>query len=139
MQTLFFLLRRVFLAGSIVYGGEFPFLQAFLNIGISIAILIYLILVKPFLSRNSIKYEVYNEVTVLILSYLQIPLLDIVTNVEIRYAIGWLMVALTLTNIVVNFGSLLWSVLVFIYHKIQKCRNKSVKKDAQNSYITSQD
>ena len=80
LQTVFFLLRRVFLAGSIVFGGDVPFLQAFINIGISFFLLLYLIIVKPFLSNDAIYYEVYNEVTVLMISYLQMPLIDIVTD-----------------------------------------------------------
>ena len=43
LQTVFFLLRRVFLAGSIVFGGDLPFIQVYINIGISFLLIIYML------------------------------------------------------------------------------------------------
>ena len=43
LQTVFFLLRRVFLAGSIVFGGDLPFIQVYINIGISFLLTIYMV------------------------------------------------------------------------------------------------
>ena len=80
LHTFFFLVRRTLLAGSIVFAPDLPFLQVYLNIGISLFLLMYLIQCKPLMSRKSIYFEVYNELTVLMLSYLQIPLVELVTD-----------------------------------------------------------
>ena len=125
MQTFIFLMRRVILAASIVFGGEVPMVQIQINIVLSILILLYIIHIKPFLSTSSIYFEFYNELTILFFSYLEIFLTDIIQDSRLKYNIGWAMVILTMSNLTVNIGSLLDSVIRFFVVKIKQCKAKN--------------
>ena len=76
------------------------------------------------MSKKSIFFEVYNEITVLMISYLQIPLVENVTDTNVKNGIGWAIVIMVLVNITVNFISLMVTVIKFIHKAIKKCRLK---------------
>jgi len=52
-------------------------------------------------------FEIYNEITLLSCSVLLLILCDILTDNEKKYAVGWYLVAATLTNIAANYINLL--------------------------------
>ena len=58
------------------------------------------------------------------ISYLQLPIISTVTDVDIKDNIGWTIVALVLVNISLNFGSLLIDVIFFIISKVKSVRNR---------------
>ena len=53
------------------------------------------------------------------ISYLQIPLVDIVTDKDIKRNIGYAMIAMLALNVVLNFGTLLVTVIMFVIEKIK--------------------
>ena len=76
------------------------------------------------MSQSSIYFEAYNEITILIISYLQLLLADIVTDADMRYNIGWVIVAFVLFNVSLNFGSLSYTVITFIILQVKGLWNK---------------
>lgn len=48
------------------------------------------------------KLEMFNETCILIVSYHLFLFTDFVINAEIRYALGWSLIGVTLSNISIN-------------------------------------
>jgi hypothetical protein len=95
-----------------------------LQLSLSLALLIYIILVKPFeLSRDN-WIELMNECTILFAYYLCLGIItddtqiDGVTKKELGYAI----IALVLLNIAINFAIFLYTVFNILR---LKCRGRS--------------
>ena len=74
-------------AMSVAYCDSFPLLQVGINIMVSLVVLIFMAMQKqnPFLSKSSLKFEIYNEVTIIMICYMQILLTDIIDDIEMRY------------------------------------------------------
>ncbi|CDW74924.1 UNKNOWN [Stylonychia lemnae] len=87
-------IRRLVFAFSIVYFGDQPLLQAILQIICSLALIVYLIHCKPYKSKIDFTFEIYNEATLLSMSYFLIVYIDIVNDIKLRYDIGWYMIIL---------------------------------------------
>ena len=51
-------------------------------------------------------FEVFNEVTLLTVSYFLIVFIEIVDDSDMRYKIGWYIIFVTLFNILVNWFNL---------------------------------
>ena len=58
------------------------------------------------MSRKTLFFEIYNELTVLVLSYLSINFVEIAIDSDVKNNIGWVMVGMVIFNIAINFGSL---------------------------------
>ena len=79
-------------------------------------------------------FELYNECTILLLSYLLIPLSDHTTGVEAREIIGWAMTAITLVCVCSNYVNLLCALSYIIFTLIRgvvikmlaKCKKASL-------------
>ena len=129
--TTFFLLRRLIFAASVVFVKDIPIIQVGLNVFISLGMVIFIVQIKPFMNSGSVKFEIFNELTILMISYMQIPLLlDVVSDSEIQYKIGWAMIAITLCNLTVNFTALVFALLQFIIIKCKNCNRKTAKSDS---------
>jgi hypothetical protein len=69
--------------------------------------IIYLLGVKPFTEKRNNRLEIFNEISILIVSshlYLFTPFLE---NPEVQYAAGWSIIVITTINISVNMAILL--------------------------------
>jgi hypothetical protein len=58
--------------------------------------------VKPFESKAMNYFELYNEATILSFSYIIIVNLGLLSDTQMRYDLGWLLIALILANIGIN-------------------------------------
>ena len=102
------------MALSIAFLGDYPSFQVMIQIQTSVLILIYFIYSLPFESRQQNLFEFFNEITLLVQSYLLVPLaLGVDSDTEQR--IGWAMILITLINVGVNYISLLCSVIYSLY------------------------
>jgi hypothetical protein len=64
--------------------------------------------------------ELYNESTLLMLSLCLIPLDNIVNDSDIRYNIGWTMVAITLLFLLLNFLVMIYGIMKKVMKIIKK-------------------
>ena len=74
MSIVLYFARRLILAGSIVFMSGYPILQIFIQISSSVFTFIFIFAVKPYYSNNLYVFELYNEFTLLLISYMLIPL-----------------------------------------------------------------
>ena len=81
---------------------------------------IYLYHVKPLESPFAIKMEVFNECTLVCLSYGLMLFTDFVPDPEVRYTIGWYYMTGSLGNIAVH--------LCFLIHASYKLIRRKVRK-----------
>ncbi|TNV87736.1 hypothetical protein FGO68_gene8017 [Halteria grandinella] len=109
--TTLYLFRRLFLGLTIVLFPNSPLTQASLALGCSLFMLVYLLHFKPHRSFNTRMFEILNEFTILIVTYLTLMNADIVTDDLLRYNIGWTMVGIiglcifaNLVNVLINMG-----------------------------------
>ena len=123
LNTLFFIARRVIFAGSIVFGYEYPWAQGFVNLLLSVPVVIYSIYCLPFDSWDSMVFEIYNEVNFLAIGILTLPLIDNISNGDARFNLGWIIVALTLTNILLNSIYMLYDIIRSFYYFAVRVRN----------------
>jgi hypothetical protein len=79
-----------------------------------------MVLVKPFAKKKTYYFEVYNEITLLTCSYFLMVFCDILMDYEIRYAVGWYMVCVTLLNVLANWTNLVASVLKKLCKQFKK-------------------
>ena len=122
---VFFFLRRLLYSFSIVFFGSYSLLQASLMTISSLALLMYMILVRPFKEKVTFYFEVFNEITLLAFSYFLIIFCDILIDSRMRYDIGWYVVIMTLLNVFINWLNLMASV---IYTLVMKIKAKMAKK-----------
>jgi len=70
---------------------------------------------RPFKSKQDLIFEIYNEITLLSISYFLIVFIEIIDDTELRYDIGWYMVIISLLNIAVNWlnlvATLVWTIV----------------------------
>jgi hypothetical protein len=119
-----FLLRRLIFAVSLCkIFIELTLWNVMLQVSLSLALLIYLILVKPFeLSRDN-WIEIINEFTILFAYYLCLGIITDDTQIDgvTKQELGYAMIALVLLNITINFAIYLYT--VFNILKL-KCRQR---------------
>lgn len=124
MSILFFASRLSY-AISIVYMGSVPRLQAVSQVLSSFYILVFIVKCKLFKKKEDFFFECINEGTWLSCSYFLLLFCGVLDS-EMRYKIGWYIVAITLVNLLVNYINLIINVRIEIYRKIkEKCEQKS--------------
>jgi len=72
----------------------------------------YIAYVKPFLEKDVLYFEVFNEATLLTCSYFLIVFCDILMDYQKRYSVGWYMVAVTLFNILANWLNMMIALIL---------------------------
>jgi glycosyltransferase involved in cell wall biosynthesis len=135
MQLFLYLFRRLIFTLTIVFFGSSTYLQAFVILASSYLNFMYLIMVQPFDDPNTAKFEIFNEFTILIVSYGMLVFCDYITSDEVRYNFGWFLTALVLLNILVNFLNVMIKTYFTIrdmlkkyWGKLKKWYSKKVKK-----------
>eukprot|EP00347_Sterkiella_histriomuscorum_P008413 403345188 len=134
LQNVLYFVRRLSFSFSIVFFGAAPFIQAVIQVLWSVALIMYVTYYKPFKSKSDYIFEIYNEFTLLTISYFLIVYIDIVNDAELRYSIGWYVVIITLLNIFVNWMNL---VVTLIIGLVQKAREKCKKRKASTQQAES--
>jgi hypothetical protein len=71
---------------------------------------------QPFLN----KIEIFNEITLLVLSYFLFFFTDFVPSVHMRYALGWAFIFIAVLNIAVNWGAMFYKVFLAIKDIVRK-------------------
>eukprot|EP00347_Sterkiella_histriomuscorum_P010505 403376025 len=104
---------------------DYPFIQAFIQVQSSILLIIYVTYFKPYKKKSDYIFEIFNEFTLLTISYFLIVFIEIVSDYQLRYDIGWYVVVVTLFNIFTNWISMAFTVVLTIKEKIrEKCKKK---------------
>ena len=78
----------------------------------SMGLLMYTINYRPYTQKNIFYFELLNEATLLTASYFLIVFCDILMDNELRYKIGWYIVAITLFNVLANWLNLVVSAII---------------------------
>ncbi|TNV73902.1 hypothetical protein FGO68_gene10999 [Halteria grandinella] len=119
LYTTLYLYRRLFLVLTIVLFPNSQLTQASLALGCSLFMLVYLLHFKPHRSYNTRMFEIFNEFTILSVTYLTLMNADIVTDDLLRYNIGWVMVGIIGLCIFANLVNVLTNMGRKIYNKIK--------------------
>ncbi len=77
--------------------------------------LLYLIAIKPQILKKTFYFEVYNEASLLMISYFLIPFSFNIITPELKYDLGWCIVALISINILANEANLICTVIWHLY------------------------
>lgn len=110
MFTVFYMYRRLFSALILVLLHERPFFQIMLMLLLSAIDSIYMATIKPMRNRLSNKFELFNEACILIVSYSMIICMNLAIPVALHDSLGWVMVVVTVINIIGNFGIVIYQV-----------------------------
>ncbi len=98
------MLRRLVTAIILTKLGENSAFQVMsLNL-LSLFMIMYLIAVKPYQEYRHNIMEIFNEFTVLVCSWLLIMISEFVPDVSTRYMVGWAMICITCSNLMINIG-----------------------------------
>ena len=81
----------------------------------SVLLLSYLVRVKPLHGKLLNFIEIFNEVCILLGTYLLIMFTDFAPEPERNYNLGWLMVAVMALNFAVNWTCILYKVINHVY------------------------
>ncbi|CDW90296.1 UNKNOWN [Stylonychia lemnae] len=124
LNLLSYLLRRLIMAISIVYLNDYPGFQAMTQVLISQGVLIYFVYAKPFTELQQNIFEFYNEISLLVIGYFLLPLSTLELTPQFRENTGWAIIAICMTNLTVNYMSLVFSIFTAVYGMIKKFKSK---------------
>ena len=83
--------------------------------------IVYLCAYKPQAMRKILYFEIYNEASILIISYLLIPFaLNSIEDPEFKFQIGWVIIGVISMNIIANWVNLICTVVHGIYIGLKK-------------------
>ena len=88
---------------TIVFMGFSPILQALIILFSSLFSLMYLVNFMPHEDTNTAYFEVYNEVTILLVSYGMLLSCDYIVSDVARYNLGWALTGIIILNVLLNF------------------------------------
>jgi hypothetical protein len=101
--TVYFVLRRLLYALSIVYGGSLVGIQLLAQVLMSLLQLCYLVSVRPFTEPQDNALEIFNEGSILLILTCSLPFATGAESVVAVFNFGYLVIGLILFNIGVNF------------------------------------
>ena len=85
----------------------------------SLGLLTFLIKVKPYSDQLLNAIEIFNESSILALSYFMFMFTDLVPDPYVRYQLGWFFSAIIALNISLNWIVLFWRLLKPLGGKIK--------------------
>ena len=118
------IVRRVMLGSVLTFGVSNPLVQFFYIHFSTIIILAMFGLLRPLETRSALWIELGSQFLILLLFSLLLCHTGLVSDLDVRYWIGWGIVALTVLGIMLNFGNVLWNLFVQIRLKIKIWRLK---------------
>ena len=97
-----FMLRRIayVLITYYAYEEQYTLLQVLVNLSMNHAFIVYLIHVRPFCGNEENNIQIWNEILYQALCYHHILFTDLNTDVALKFAVGWSMVFLSISNFV---------------------------------------
>ena len=123
-----FVFRRLIYALNIVFLQGSTVAQLFVQFFCCLLMLLFIIDVNPLNQPFLNRIEIFNEVTLLILSYFLFFFSDFVPNVYMRYALGWAFIFIAVLNIAVNWCALFFKAYLAIRDILRKyIHNNRVK------------
>ena len=87
--STFFFVRRYILMFLFVFFPRMVLTQIYINVSLTLLMLLFVIHVQPFEDVSLNKQEIFNESTVLISSYTILCYTEFVSDQETKYKIGW--------------------------------------------------
>ena len=111
----YFYLRRLLFSICCVYLINYPVFQIQLYMAFSLANLIFIIIAKPFTTKKANYTEIYNEVTILAVSFVLFSFTDFVPNTSTRQVAGYFLIAIVLLNILYHLLTLLASNIISLF------------------------
>ena len=126
-----FFIRRFAFIVSVLLMNDYLLTQLAIQIAVSLANLLFLVQWKPLLTSFENKKEIFNEVTILCLSYFALAFTNAEPDPNTRAVYGLVYIWLSLLNILVHLILLLANTIAnlinFIRRKVKNCRKKKTK------------
>ena len=133
LQSFFYLARRIILAFTIVFvPPDYAWAAGFISICLSFPFVLYSLELKPYLSTRFMFFDLYNEITFLVIAIFSLPLIDYMRDPVARDNWGWFIIAIVFTNIALNFLNFIYYVLesgykvVTLVLKLLNAHNRTV-------------
>lgn len=123
-----FFTRRILFVLIVFLLEESLWAQIVISTLASLALTINLLYYRPSETRFLNIMEVYNELVLLLVTYLFCGFSDVVPDAKLRYDLGYVYIALCLSNILVNGLLMLAQTLKCAKLLVLKCRNKFFSK-----------
>lgn len=111
--------RRLILAATVIFLADLPWLQIVIWIGTSMSTLAYQLTAKPYSSKLYAFFEFWNEATILLISYVVIPL-AMTESSDLRPILGKVLIAIVFTTVIMNFVNLAITMALDIYTRLKK-------------------
>ena len=102
LWPVFFFIRRLVFVIGVCGLSDNVVAQIYCFMAPTMAVLMLLALAKPLQNQQTNRLEVYNSFTLLSIAYCLMCFTNFALNAEARYDMGYILVALTIKNIVVN-------------------------------------
>ena len=93
---------------------------------------------KPFNSNNGFTIEVYNELTILAVSYLLMVNIELIPDASIRYNIGWIAIGIIVLSFVINTMNVLVDTVIQIKNLAIKIYRFLCKKSRKETTVPMQ-
>jgi len=119
LYNSFFTARRLLLIAVIVFLPVLAFFQMQILVITSVVSVVYVYSFLPFKDMLSAHMEVFNEATLMLMSYMTVSYSDFQPDSYLKYEIGWLMIYLFIFNFVVNILAILSKVAAKVFCKKQ--------------------
>jgi hypothetical protein len=103
------MLRRLLIALVAAFLKNYSFLQVQIIVFHCISMITYLMIVKPFDLPILNKMEIFNECCIMGAAYHLFTFTEFVGDPEMQYNIGWSIIGVTLINIAVNMGLMIYT------------------------------
>ena len=130
------MLRRILFVGLVIFLADYIGLQIMCVIGMNTFVTAYLASEQPFEDKHSMRMELFNEVTISLVSLLLSLFTNYVTYTDIQYLFGWLAITVICMNIIVNISFTLLNSIKSGFNslrlKIMKWRSKSKPESNQD-------
>jgi hypothetical protein len=82
-------------------------------------LIIYLTIVKPYQTLLSNILEIFNEITFLLCGYCCFLFTNFIDNIQTKYDIGWIFIAIVLTDLVTNILAIFANLMITIAQAIK--------------------
>ncbi|CDW73290.1 UNKNOWN [Stylonychia lemnae] len=107
LNASMFYMKRLIYGLSVVFLLDLDIIQILFNLIIALGTLTTQIHYKPLDSRQGNNFEIFNELQYFtILTLILVLVGDIITDIEMRYTIGWIIVMMVINFIILNWGYL---------------------------------
>ena len=81
--------------------------------------LIFYFLIQPFKEKAINRLEIFNEICIITINYHLFLLTDFVSDPSIQYNVGWSILLITVINISINMGYMMFLSAVLLIRKIR--------------------